>query len=283
MARYSGLNRAYEFVKGMNKSTLVNDTVKLSGKGAGLAKGYRAAQPTKSARSSIGGTMNPQSTKAVDIKGLHKPNPVGQTDNVRINKNHMEMDSTPGTRSNSRGPNNSYNLEAVGRKKNYNGNGPGSVPSAKPPTAPRSHGPGYNIPEHMNAKGARSVLSEAGPGTKLWGNSMNNFDQAGGFARLGTSAVRGAMLGGVTGGVFEGATGGDFWEGAKSGAMYGGLGAGARRGVRSMSGATKGQGTMKAVNQHMKSQYPEGWSKSALAMVKNKQAAEMTKKANGLK
>lgn len=292
------LNRTYKALTGTNKATHMPNTTDLAHWEAATTKGFRKANgnnPTKSYRREEmpGGTIKHAS-----------PKPYGDMERV-VSKNERRLEMGPDFHIKRRSGQsaNTYAAQPSNPWGSSGFSGPGSgptrpvgpngptpppkrgsgSPSGGGPSGPMNYGPAHSIPEHANPNGAHSVMSEVGRGGRLWGNSMHNFEQAGGMARLGTSAVRGAVVGGVSGGLFEGATGGDFWEGAKSGAMYGGVGAGARRGVRSLSGAKQGQGTFSAANKHMKSQYPEGWSKAALAMVKQKKGDDLVKATNGLK
>lgn len=71
----------------------------------------------------------------------------------------------------------------------------------------------------------------------LSGDMRRNFSEQGGINRVGVSALRGAVVGGVAGGGIESMQGGDFWDGAKSGAFYGATGMAAARGTRQAVGA----------------------------------------------
>ena len=64
-----------------------------------------------------------------------------------------------------------------------------------------------------------------------------NFSEQGGINRVGVSALRGAVVGGVAGGGIESMQGGDFWDGAKSGAFYGATGMAGVRATRQAVGA----------------------------------------------
>lgn len=306
MAPVKLLNKTYKAFAGTNKSNLMPMTKSLSHEGAALTRGYRGSgatrvpakgfrqdelvgRTTKSANPNMGGAPAGQRINSHESRielGANRfnQNPTTGAFNRPEARTSYGRSQAPKSASGGfgGGPTTPVGPHGPGGGPMPPKRGPGGFGGGDPVPMGARYGPAHTIPEHANPNGPHSVMSEVGRGGRLWGSSMHNFEQAGGMARLGTSAVRGAVVGGISGGLFEGATGGDFWEGAKSGAMYGGVGAGARRGVRSLSGAKHGEGTFAAANRHMKSQYPEGWSKAALAMVKQKNGDQLVKSTNGL-
>lgn len=87
----------------------------------------------------------------------------------------------------------------------------------------------------MESRGAKP--NEQMRRSALSGDMRRNFSEQGGINRVGVSALRGAVVGGVAGGGIESMQGGDFWDGAKSGAFYGATGMAGVRATRQAVGA----------------------------------------------
>ena len=101
---------------------------------------------------------------------------------------------------------------------------------------------GPNIPSSgletiRRAESGRVRMSDNAKASLYARDMRRNFSEQGGINRVGVSALRGAVVGGVAGGGIESMQGGDFWDGAKSGAFYGGTGMAGVRATRQAVGA----------------------------------------------
>lgn len=120
--------------------------------------------------------------------------------------------------------------QKVKRYKNTANGGDATV--KRGPTLPSS-----GLEKIQRAESGRVRMSNNAKANLYAQDMKRNFSEQGGMNRVGVSALRGAVVGGVAGGGIESMQGGDFWDGAKSGAFYGATGMAAARGARQVVGA----------------------------------------------